>query len=144
MERARSSHEKEPARGGPFENQSSTFTGVTGLPAKRPMRCAARRRARKWHIAMRPGKRKQLDTEHKLVDALIGKVEQIKAKIRAKVEHPFRVIKCQFIEKFGLLTTGRDRHTMSARWLEITLITGIGQNCPKTRVISCYQGKMTS
>ncbi len=50
----------------------------------------------KWHIAMRPGKRKQLDTENKLVDALINKVEQIKAKIRAKVEHPFRVIKCQF------------------------------------------------
>lgn len=50
----------------------------------------------KWHIAMRPGKRKQLDTENKLVDALIDKVEQIKAKIRAKVEHPFRVIKCQF------------------------------------------------
>ena len=49
----------------------------------------------KWHIAMRPGKRKQLDTVNKLVDALIDKIEQIKAKIRAKVEHPFRVIKCQ-------------------------------------------------
>jgi IS5 family transposase len=27
---------------------------------------------------------------------MIDKVEQIKASIRAKVEHPFRVIKCQF------------------------------------------------
>ena len=29
------------------------------------------------------------------VDALINKAEKIKAGIRAKVEHPFRVIKCQ-------------------------------------------------
>jgi IS5 family transposase len=27
---------------------------------------------------------------------LIDKLEKIKASIRAKVEHPFRVIKCQF------------------------------------------------
>jgi IS5 family transposase len=48
-----------------------------------------------WHIAMRPGKRAALDkTQH--VDALIDAVEKIKASIRAKVEHPFRVIKCQF------------------------------------------------
>ena len=45
---------------------------------------------------MRPGKRKQLDKVNKLADALINKVEQIKASIRAKVEHPFRVIKRQF------------------------------------------------
>jgi IS5 family transposase len=32
----------------------------------------------------------------KTVDALIDKLEKIKASIRAKVEHPFRVIKCQF------------------------------------------------
>jgi len=50
----------------------------------------------KWHVAMRPGKRKQLDKVNKLADALINKVEQIKASIRAKVEHPFRVIKRQF------------------------------------------------
>jgi IS5 family transposase len=32
----------------------------------------------------------------KTVDALIDKLEKIKASIRAKVEHPFRLIKCQF------------------------------------------------
>ena len=32
----------------------------------------------------------------KTVDALIDKLEKVKASIRAKVEHPFRVIKCQF------------------------------------------------
>ena len=48
-----------------------------------------------WHVAMRPGKRRVLDKSrgsHQLVEQL----EKIKAGIRAKVEHPFRVIKCQF------------------------------------------------
>lgn len=49
-----------------------------------------------WHVAMRPGKRKKLDKEGNLVHALIDQVEKIKASIRAKVEHPFRVIKRQF------------------------------------------------
>ena len=48
-----------------------------------------------WHIAMRPGKRAALDKTQKL-DGLIDQVEKIKASIRAKVEHPFRVIKQQF------------------------------------------------
>jgi IS5 family transposase len=50
----------------------------------------------KWHVAMRPGKRKKLDKDSNPRDALIDKVEKIKAGIRAKVEHPFRVIKRQF------------------------------------------------
>jgi transposase, IS5 family len=48
-----------------------------------------------WNIAMRPGKRKALNKED-AADALIDKAEKIKAGIRAKVEHPFRVIKRQF------------------------------------------------
>ena len=48
-----------------------------------------------WHIAMRPGKRRALNKEN-AADALLDKAEKIKADIRAKVEHPFRVIKRQF------------------------------------------------
>ena len=48
-----------------------------------------------WHIAMRPGRRQALDLSSPLA-AMIDKVEQIKASIRAKVEHSFRVIKRQF------------------------------------------------
>lgn len=48
-----------------------------------------------WHVAMRPGKRKALDLSSELARD-IDRVEQIKASIRAKVEHPFRVIKQQF------------------------------------------------
>ena len=48
-----------------------------------------------WHVAMRPGKRKALDPSrgsHRPMEQF----EQVKASIRAKVEHPFRVIKRQF------------------------------------------------
>ena len=48
-----------------------------------------------WHVAMRPGLRKLLDKADPM-DALTNQVERIKASIRAKVEHPFRIIKRQF------------------------------------------------
>jgi len=48
-----------------------------------------------WHIAMMPGKRRALD-KSRPIDALIDQLESVKVRIRAKVEHPFRVIKCQF------------------------------------------------
>jgi transposase, IS5 family len=50
----------------------------------------------RWHVAMRPGKRRELNKLNNPIDALIDKVEKLKASIRAKVEHPFRVIKRQF------------------------------------------------
>ena len=48
-----------------------------------------------WHIAMRPGKRKALDLNDPR-DALRDEIERLKASVRAKAEHPFRVIKRQF------------------------------------------------
>ena len=48
-----------------------------------------------WHVAMMPSKRKQLDKGTEL-GALYEKLEKIKAGVRAKVEHPFQVIKCQW------------------------------------------------
>ena len=42
-----------------------------------------------WFIAARPGKRKTLN-------GAAAKLEKIKASMRAKVEHPFRIIKQQF------------------------------------------------
>lgn len=44
-----------------------------------------------WHIALRPGKRKALpDDEIGRIDEAI---EKLKAKVRAKVEHPFHILK---------------------------------------------------
>ena len=41
---------------------------------------------------MRPGKRKALNKGNE-ADAMIDKADKLKASVRAKVEHPFRVIK---------------------------------------------------
>ena len=63
------------------------YQGVYKRPDAKPQE--------RWHIAMKHSKRKALDKEHP-VQTLVEKVEQIKASIRAKVEHPFRVLKQQF------------------------------------------------
>lgn len=48
-----------------------------------------------WQIAMMPGKRKALD-QTKASHALKDKLEKVKARVRAKDEHAFRVLKYQF------------------------------------------------
>jgi hypothetical protein len=64
--------------------------GYQGV-AKRPDACEDVQ----WHVGMRLGKRRALDKTRK-VDALIDQLERLKASIRAKVEHPFPVVKRQF------------------------------------------------
>ena len=54
----------------------------------------APKRGRKWHIAAKRGSIKAMP-EGELKDAA-KHVEHMKAAVRSKVEHPFRVIKCQF------------------------------------------------
>ena len=48
-----------------------------------------------WHVARRPSSRKPFEKAGKL-GQLIDGIEHLKASARAKVEHPFRVIKRQF------------------------------------------------
>jgi IS5 family transposase len=48
-----------------------------------------------WHVAMRPGLRRKLNPFVE-PDFVAERVEKMKASIRAKVEHPFRVLKRQF------------------------------------------------
>ena len=55
----------------------------------------SRRKRMRWAVAMTPGQRRALDP-NKRIDALKDNAERIKASIRAKVEHPFRVLKRQF------------------------------------------------
>ena len=47
-----------------------------------------------WHVAMMPSKRRALGKRG--IDAIKERIEKIKASVRAKVEHPFRVINRQF------------------------------------------------
>ena len=81
--------------------------------AKRPDAKAGAR----WNIAMRPGKRRQLD-KTKRVEQLIDQLERIKASIRAKVEHPFGVIKRRFghikVRYRGLKKNTAQLHTLFA------------------------------
>ena len=94
------------------ETQAWGDAGYQGA-GKRP---DAKERVR-WNIAMRPGKRKLLD-KTRLVDDLSEQIERIKASIRAKVEHPFRVIKRQFghvkVRYRGLVKNTAQLHTLFA------------------------------
>ena len=48
-----------------------------------------------WLIAMRPGKRRALNKVNQ-ADVLLEKAKKLKASVRAKVAHPFWIIKRQF------------------------------------------------
>src|SRR5262249_51170918 len=63
--------------------------GYTG-GAKRP----ERKQAVDWHVAMKPGTRRALGKSRR--DRLYEKIERLKAQIRARGEHAFRVVKRQF------------------------------------------------
>ena len=82
-----------------------------------------------WHVAMRPGLRKLLDKADPM-DALTDQVERIKASIRAKVEHPFRVIKRQFghvkVRYRGLARTQRSctLFALANLWMVRKRLTG--------------------
>ena len=47
-----------------------------------------------WHVAMKPRQRRAI--KDKGISKAIERIEKHKAAVRAKVEHPFRVLKCQF------------------------------------------------
>ena len=70
-----------------------------------------------WHVAMRPGKRRALDKTSEL-GQILNRIEQLKAGVRAKVEHPFRVIKRQFghvkVRYRGLKKNTAQLHTLFA------------------------------
>lgn len=48
-----------------------------------------------WHVAMRPGLRRKLNPFIE-PEFIAEQIERAKARVRAKVEHPFRVLKRQF------------------------------------------------
>ena len=70
-----------------------------------------------WHTAMKRSQRKALKTQQP-ISALQEQLEQVKSKIRAKVEHPFRVIKRQFghvkVRYRGLRKNTQQLHTLFA------------------------------
>jgi len=72
------------------ETQVHTDAGYQGIDKREELQ----HHSVQWQVAMRPGKRRALpDTP---MGKLLRQIEEAKARIRAKVEHPFRVIKRQF------------------------------------------------
>jgi IS5 family transposase len=71
-----------------------------------------------WQIAGRPSSRNAWEKSAE-VGALIDKVECLKVSVRAKVEHPFQVIKRQFgdvkVRYRGLAKNTAQLHTLFAR-----------------------------
>ncbi|MEW6695571.1 MAG: IS5 family transposase, partial [Pseudomonadota bacterium] len=66
-----------------------------GADKREDARDRVRDRPVKWHVAMRPGKRRALDTKSPM-GAVLAELERIKASIRAKAEHPFHIVKNLF------------------------------------------------
>ena len=79
---------------------------------KRP----GREHSAEWHVAMKAGQRRALD------DSALGRVleslERLEAQVRARVEHPFRVVKRQFgymkVRYRGLAKNTAQLHTLFA------------------------------
>ena len=69
------------------------------------------KKGNQWRIALRPGKRRALDRQSPW-GAVLEQAEKIKASVRAKAGHPFRVIKCLFgftkVRYRGLAKTQRN------------------------------------
>ena len=92
-----------------------------------------------WQVAMRPGKRRSLDKTNP-IDALTENIEKLKASVRAKVEHPFRVIKRQFgfmkVRYRGLAKNTAQIKTLFARaicgWPESQFCRGRGHECVRS------------
>jgi IS5 family transposase len=90
-----------------------------------------------WHIARRPSSRKPFESDGKL-GRLIDQIEHLKASVRAKVEHPFRVIKRQFghvkVRYRGLAKNTAQLHTLFALsnlWMVRAKLMALdGKVCP--------------
>lgn len=80
--------------------------------------------------------------------ALLDKLEHVKARIRAKVEHPLRVIKSQFghmkVRYRGLAKNTSQLHTLFALsnlWMaRRRLLQGLRHACVCKRPKGCKQG----
>jgi IS5 family transposase len=70
-----------------------------------------------WHVAMKAGERKRWKKVPR-IGRLIEYAEKLKASVRAKVEHPFRLIKLQFgyrkVRYRGLVKNTAQLHTLFA------------------------------
>ena len=65
-----------------------------------------------WRVAMKAGKRRTLGTS--VLSRILERLEQLKASVRSRVEHPFRVIKRQVRLHQGALPRPGQEHRPTA------------------------------
>jgi len=95
-----------------------------------------------WQIAMMPGQRKAMD-KSKPINALKEQLDKVKARIRAKVEHPCRVIKSQFGHRKTRYRRGAGqeqqpvagdvRHVQPVDGAQANIARGAGMSAPTAR-----------
>ncbi len=76
-----------------------------------------------WQNAMTTGKRKALN-KSKPSHALRDKLEKLKSSIRAKVEPPFRVIKCHRTSQGALKGVGQEHQPVAGDVCVVELVDG--------------------
>ena len=93
------------------ESMAFGDAGYTGID-KRP----DRKHTAEWHVAMKAGKRRAL--KGSALGRILERLEKLKAQVRARVEHPFRVVKRQFgyqkVRYRGLAKNTAQLHTLFA------------------------------
>ena len=116
------------------EDDAYGDSGMQGADKRPDMPQPTQQRQLRWHVAMKRHKRKALDLNNP-IDALTERLEQVKSKIRAKVEHAFRVIKCQFghrkVRYRGLQKNTQQLHTLFALanlWMARGRLLKAGEN----------------
>lgn len=90
------------------------FSDAAYLGGQKTLKAQPRMR---WNIALRPGQSARLD-KTVMSGKLLDQLEHTKARIRAKVEHPFRLLKRQFghvtVRYRGLINNTVQLHTLFA------------------------------
>ena len=93
------------------ESMAFGDAGYTGIDKR-----ADRKHTAEWHVAMKAGKRRAL--KGSALGRILERLEKLKAQVRARVEHPFRVVKRQFgyqkVRYRGLAKNTAQLHTLFA------------------------------
>ena len=97
---------------------------------------------------MRPGKRRALNKEN-AADAMIEQAEKLKAAIRAKVEHPFRVIEAPVRICQSALSRFEEKHGAALHAVcAVQFVDGAqqvdgsrGMSAPEIRARALYRAK---
>ena len=104
---------KKHASANSWSRWGASFTGLRWwrlsrrtTPGRAPGGCRLR-----WQAAMHPGRRWELDQANSPIDALVDKIDKLKAGSPTRVEHPLRVGQAPVWVREGALPGLEEKHT---------------------------------